>query len=209
MKDAALVMKPLTDALRGASGKKAAIQWTTEMERALVTIKKKMVAATCLAHPCREAQLVLSTNASGTHVGAALQQQTAGGALRPLGYFSKKQESPEQRYSAFDRELLAVYLAIRHFRWALEGRRFYVLTGHKPLTFALHRLGDAWSARQQRQLSYLAEYTSDLWHVVHRSGECGGRLPIQAPDSALLGRFNKGGRRKRVLRFVGRYRGQG
>ena len=95
-------------------------------------------------------------------MGAALQQQIAGGALRPLGYFSKKLESPEQRYSAFDRELLAVYLAIRHFRWALEGRRFYVLTDHKPLTFALHRLSDAWSAREQRQLSYVVEYTSDL-----------------------------------------------
>lgn len=44
----------------------------------------------------------------------------------------------------------------------LEGREFYVLTDHKPLTFSLHRTTDAWSARQQRQLSYLAEYTSSV-----------------------------------------------
>jgi hypothetical protein len=40
-----------------------------------------------------------------------------------------------------------------------------VLTDHKPLTFALHRVSDAWSARQQHQLSYIAEYTSDVRHV--------------------------------------------
>jgi hypothetical protein len=56
-------------------------------------------------------------------------------------------------------------LSIRHFRWSLEGRQFYVLTDHKPLVFALHRLTDAWTARQQRHLSFVAEYTSDVRHV--------------------------------------------
>ena len=58
-----------------------------------------------------------------------------------------------------------MYAAIRHFRWALEGRRFYVLSDHKLVTFALHRQSDAWSARQQWHLSYVAEYTSDIRHV--------------------------------------------
>ena len=53
-----------------------------------------------------------------------------------------------------------MYAAIRHFRWALEGRQFYVLSYHKLLTFALHRQSDAWSAHQQRHRSYVAEYTS-------------------------------------------------
>ncbi len=45
--------------------------------------------------------------------------------------------SAEVRYSTFDRELLAVYLATKHFRRLLEGRSFHVLIDHKPLTFAL------------------------------------------------------------------------
>ena len=53
-----------------------------------------------------------------------------------------------------------VYFAVRHFRWALE-----VPSDHKPLTFALHRQSDAWSACQQRHPSYMVEYTSDIWHV--------------------------------------------
>ena len=49
----------------------------------------------------------------------------------------RKLNTAEQKYSSFDRELLSVYAAIRHFRWTLEGRHFYVLSDHKPLTFAL------------------------------------------------------------------------
>ena len=40
-----------------------------------------------------------------------------------------------------------------------------MLSDHKPLTFALQRQSDAWSARQQRHLSYVAEYMSDIRHV--------------------------------------------
>jgi hypothetical protein len=39
------------------------------------------------------------------------------------------------RYSTFGRELLAVYLSIRHFRHHLEAHQFFVLTDHKPLTY--------------------------------------------------------------------------
>lgn len=109
--------------------------------------------------------LFLTVDASNTHVGGVLQQQDHRGALRPLGYFSRKLDSTQARYSMFDRELLACFLSIRHFRWCVEGRPVTVSTDHKPLTFALHRLSDAWSARQQRQLSYVAEYVAEIQHV--------------------------------------------
>ena len=69
-------------------------------------------------------------------------------------------------YSAFDRKLLALYAAIR--------------SDHKQLTFALHRQSDAWSARQQRHLSYVAEYTSDIRHVAGKENvvaDCLSRPP--------------------------------
>ena len=48
----------------------------------------------------------------------------------------------EQKYSDFDRELLAMYLAIRHLRYFLEGRTFTLYTDHKPLTFAIAKVSD-------------------------------------------------------------------
>jgi RNase H-like domain found in reverse transcriptase len=97
-------------------------------------------------------------------VGAVLQQLNSG-SWQPLAFYSKKLDSTQRQYSAFDRELLAAYLAVRHFRCLLEGRQFAIFTDHKPLTFAIHCISEPWLARQQRQLSYLAEFTSDFRHM--------------------------------------------
>ena len=103
-------------------------------------------------------EVSLLTDASNTHIGAALQQKESGG-WRPLVFFSAKHSTTQHRYSAFDRELLGVFLALRHFRFELEGRKFHILTDHLPLVSALSRVSPPWSTRQQRQLSYISEFT--------------------------------------------------
>ena len=134
IKGAAGVLKLLTNTLGGTRGKVAKLEWSTPMLEAFEGSKQQMVRATHLAHPGKKARLALSVDASGTHIGAALQQEMSPGSLQPLGFFSRKLYTAEQKYSAFDRELLAVYAAIRHFRWALEGRRFY-----SPMWPSTHR----------------------------------------------------------------------
>ena len=91
------------------------MEWSTPILEAFEGSKRHMVGATHLAHPGRKAILALSVDASGKHVGAALQQERSPGSLQPLGFFSRKLNTAEQKYSAFDREFLAVYAAIRHF----------------------------------------------------------------------------------------------
>ena len=56
----------------------------------------------------------------------------------------------------------------RHLPHHLEGRDFTVWTDHKPLTFALSRMSDSWTAQQQWQLSYVAEFTNKIVHVPGR-----------------------------------------
>ena len=104
------------------------------------------------------------SDASDRAVGAVLQQQIGGG-WQPIAYFSRKLRPPETRYSTFDRELLAMYLAIKHFRHFIEGREFYVLTDHKPLTFALSTNSDKYTPRQIRHLDYISQFTGDIRHV--------------------------------------------
>ena len=120
--------------------------------------------ATLLVHPQHDALASITSDASGQAVGAVLEQ-FIDHEWRPIAFFSRKLRPAETRYSVFDRELLGVYLAIRHFRWFVEGRVFHVYTDHKPLTFAISQSSTQRSPRQIRQLAFISEFTTDLRHV--------------------------------------------
>ena len=100
-------------------------------------VKNILANTTLLVHPQTDAPMCFVTDASDTAVGAAVLQQRIESVWSPLAYFSHKLKPAETRYSTFDRELLATYLAIKHFQHFLEGWQFSVITDHKPLTFAL------------------------------------------------------------------------
>ena len=160
---AARHMQPLFAAMTGKS-KRAHIFWTDDMTRAFIDIKQALADATMLTHPHPDAVIALVVDASDTAVGGVLEQSVSG-SWRPLAFFSRQLRPPETKYSAFDRELLAVHLAVRHFRSFLEGRNFTIFTDHKPLTFAMKKVTEPWSARQQRHLAAISEFTTDIQHV--------------------------------------------
>ena len=54
---------------------------------------------------------------------------------------------------------------IRHFCYFLDGRRFIAYTGYKPLTYCMSKISECWSNRQQRQLSYISKFTTDIRHL--------------------------------------------
>jgi RNase H-like domain found in reverse transcriptase len=162
---AAQILRPLTDALGGGSRGKAAITWSEEMTAAFRAARESLADTALLDHPAAAAELALVTDASASHVGAVLQQRRRGQAWRPIGFYSKKLSQAEAKYSAFDRELLAVYSAIIHFQHLVEGRNFAVFTDHKPLVGAVARQSNPKSDRQRRHLSFVAEFTADIRHI--------------------------------------------
>ena len=164
IKNAAQVLAPLTDALKGHKGSKRTLIWSPEMTSAFSSAKALLSSLPTLVHPVPKAPISVAVDASNTHVGGVLQQLVRG-SWAPMAFFSKKLSSAEVKYSAFDRELLAAFSAIRHFRFMLEGREFTLFTDHKPLTTALFRSSPPWSARQQRHLSYISEFTSSIVHL--------------------------------------------
>jgi cleavage and polyadenylation specificity factor subunit 1 len=143
---AAATLAPLYDAV---SGKRKTLQWTVANDTAFTN-------AATLAFPNPRANLILSTDASNVAIGAVLEQVLEG-TRQPLAFFSRRLLPAQRNYSTFDRELLAAHQAIRHFRYILDGASFTIQTDHKPLVTALLKPGDAWTARQQRHLSAIAE----------------------------------------------------
>ena len=161
----AKILVPLHDALKG---KKKKLDWSETLQVAFEDAKNCISNAVLLSFPAKDAKLQLMTDASDYAIGAALQQVTSNGPA-PIAFFSRKLSPTEQRYSTFDRELLAVFSAVRHFRHFLEAVPFDVFTDHRPLVDAVLKKSDPISKRQQHQLSAIAEFDCKLHHISGKS----------------------------------------
>nr|VZI15122.1 unnamed protein product [Spirometra erinaceieuropaei] len=120
--------------------------------------------ATLLTHFSPYVLISPMVDASSIGVGAVLLQNLAD-HIQPSAFFSRKLSPAKTRYSTFERERLAVFLAVEHFRHLLEGRNFTVLTDHKSLSFALKSTPDNLHSWQIRQLDYFLQFTSEIRHI--------------------------------------------
>ncbi|BHF84348.1 hypothetical protein SprV_0902749900 [Sparganum proliferum] len=151
-------MLPLTNLLRGNNRE---FSFPDTAAEAFNRARKALADTTALVHPIPDAPLSIVADASNLAIGAALQQQTPTGT-QPLAFYSAKLTPSQTRYSTFGRELLAIYLAIKHFRNYTEGRDFCIYTDHKPLTYALSTSSDKYSPREARHPDFISQYTTDI-----------------------------------------------
>lgn len=167
---AASMQAPLNKCLIGArKNDKRKINYTEELTTAFEQCKQAIKDACTLAHPNANAQTVMMTDASDTAIGAALQQEGEHG-LEPLGFFSRSLTTTQKNYATYDKELLAIYQAVKHYRHIIEGRNLIIYTDHKPLIYALKKCVNSKNEtpRRIRQLAYISEFCTDIRHV---SGE--------------------------------------
>ncbi|CAH9084460.1 unnamed protein product [Cuscuta epithymum] len=137
---------PLTNLL-----KKDNFHWDLKAEQAFVELKIIMTTLPVLATPDFNKMFVIETDASGTGLGAVLMQDG-----RPVSYMSKELSTRNQNKSIYERELMAVVLAIQKWRPYLLGRPFEVHTDQKSLKFITEQrlMGE----EQQRWTSKLLGY---------------------------------------------------
>lgn len=74
----------------------------------------------------------MTTDASKIAVGAVLSQGDIG-QDKPIAFASRTLNKGESNYSATEQQLLAIVWATKHFRPYLYGRKFKIVTDHKPL----------------------------------------------------------------------------
>jgi len=77
----------------------------------------------------------ITTDASGTGVGAVLSQLNEKGQERPIAFFSRKLNTRESHSSAYELECLALVEALKKFRPYVEGNRVNLYTDHKALIY--------------------------------------------------------------------------
>ncbi|WVZ92138.1 hypothetical protein U9M48_038225 [Paspalum notatum var. saurae] len=121
------VARPLTDLLKGSS-----FTWTADADHAFTVLKQALLTAPLLQLPDFSKRFVVDTDASGSGFGAVLHQ--GDGAI---AFFSRAVAPHHAKLQAYERELIGLVKAVRHWRPYLWGRAFTVRTDHWSLKFIL------------------------------------------------------------------------
>ena len=123
------ICKPLT----ALTKKNTKWCWSDECERSFQLLKQKLISAPVLAYPDFTRPMILYVDASSTALGAILAQEDENGDERVILYLSHQLNDCEQRYSASERETLALVWALQKLKHYLLGTEFIVYTDHQPI----------------------------------------------------------------------------
>jgi len=168
---------PLTNILKGSQAKGAPIAWTDKEELAFQQVKKALTSEPVLQHPRMGHPFIIDTDSSTYCIGAVIQQtfRDPDGQIRlhPIAYESKKLTETEQRYSAQERELLAVKHALNHWRHIVEGSEIHIRTDHASLSTYCQKNPMTWR---------LGKFMKEIEHYDPQIGYRPGRLQT-VPDA--------------------------
>jgi hypothetical protein len=129
IRDFGSIAAPLTRLLR-----KEAFAWTPEAAEAFAALKRALSTVPVLQMPDFTRQFIVDCDASGTGFGVVLHQGEG-----PLAFFSRPFAARHSKLAAYERELIGLVQAVRHWRPYLWGRRFLVRTDHYSLKFLLNQ----------------------------------------------------------------------
>ena len=159
-------------------------KWEAEEQEAFDELKKVLSSDQVLVHFDPNKPLGLSCDASKVGIGVVLFHRYPDGSERPIANASKTLTAAERNYSQVHKEALSIIYGLKKFYQYLYGRRFILVTDHKPLTalfgpskgtplLAANRLA-RW-ALWLNQFDYSIEYrkTAD-----HGNADALSRLPL-------------------------------
>ncbi|KAL0350215.1 UNVERIFIED_CONTAM: Transposon Ty3-G Gag-Pol polyprotein [Sesamum radiatum] len=138
-----IISKPLTTLL-----KKEGFLWNEEAEAAFNKLKEVMCTAPVLALPDFTKPFVVETDACGRGIGAVLMQEG-----RPIAYLSKDLATKNLGLSTYEKEFLALLLAVTKWKHYLQGHHFIIRTYQKSLKHILDQGVD--SVLQQKWITKL------------------------------------------------------
>jgi hypothetical protein len=119
-----MLAKPLTTLLQ----KNVKFIWTYQTQLAFDNLKKAMCSTPVLALRDFAKQFTIETDACAFGVGAVLSQEG-----HPIAYYSKSLGVSNQRLSIYEKEFLAIIMALDKWRPYLVRGPFVIKTDHRSL----------------------------------------------------------------------------
>ena len=184
----------IADPLRKCARANQSFVWTKTEAEAFATIKNRLRDATALAVFDRTAHTSVVADASPVGLGAVLWQEQDG-IKKPISYASRSLTDVERRYSQTEKEALGLVWACERFNLYLAGRKFDLITDHRPLQ-TIYGPRSKPSARIERWVLRLQPYD---FNVIYTPG----KYNIADPLSRLSLR-DQGGENDEYIKFVAR-----
>ncbi|CAM1298625.1 Uncharacterised protein at_DN2364 [Pycnogonum litorale] len=163
-------------------------KWDKEQNNAFTLAKSLLNSSNLLVHydPNED---ILACDASSYGISAILSHKYSDGTEKPISYASRTLSKAERNYSQLDKESLAIIFGVTKFDQYLRGRRFTIITDHRPLitlfspTTATPQFA---SPRLIRWCLTLSAYDYNISYkqgAVHANADALSRLPLPQDDS--------------------------
>jgi hypothetical protein len=120
-----MISKPLTNLMT----KRQLFVWNSNTQQAFDALKTALAQAPVLALPDFTKNFVIETDASGSGIGAVLQQEG-----HPIAYISKALGPKNLGLSTYEKEYLAILFDVDHWRPYLQHGEFLIKTDQQSLT---------------------------------------------------------------------------
>ena len=111
--------------------------WSEQANDSFTSLKSKFQEAPLLCHFSPDKPTFVETDASNYALGAILSQTQSNGKTHPVAFFARSLSSAEQNYEIYDKEMLGIVEALKHWRTYLEEspKLTTIHTDHKNLEY--------------------------------------------------------------------------
>jgi hypothetical protein len=151
-----ILAKPLTNLLKHIQ-----FTWSVPAQQAFDHLKQAMMTTPVLALPDFTKQFIVETDACDIGVGAILMQ-----GEQPLAFLSKALGATHQKLSIYEKEFLALIMAVEKWRSYLQRQEFLIRNDHKSLAYLTEQ-----NLHSEMQKKAMTRLMGLQFKVIYRKGK--------------------------------------
>jgi hypothetical protein len=161
--------------------------WGPEQQEAFDLLKNCLITPPILAYPDFTRDFIVHTDASGYGVGSVLAQIHIDNDVEKevvIAYASKHLDKTQANWSTIEKEAYAIIHAVKIFNPYLYGRRFQVLTDHRPLQWLMSIKEP--TGKLARWALRLQEFDIEIAYrpgKTNQNADCLSRIPIPSDSN--------------------------